>query len=68
MAEETEVEISPTDVFQQQEKTIQTLVDVMSSQQGQVVFAPAAPAAPAKAPNYLLYAGIAVAAIYLLKK
>jgi len=72
MAEETtETEPTQTDIFQQQKKTIDTLVDVLAkegvSRPQQVVYStPAAPAA--KPTNYILYAGIAVVIIFLLKK
>lgn len=66
MAEATE-----TDIFQQQKKTIDTLIDVLEKQ-GQaepgVVFAPPAEPAKEKLPNYLMYIGIAIAAIFLFKK
>jgi len=69
MAEDTETEPTQTDIFQQQKKTIDTLVNVLS-QQGtagqQIVYA--TPATPAKAPNYMLYAGVGILAFFLLKK
>ncbi len=67
MAEE--IEPTETDIFQQQQKVITTLEDVIrnkSNQPQQIIYA--SPAAPAKkAPNYLLYAGIGLAAYLSLK-
>lgn len=70
MAEETVLEPTQTDIFQQQKKTIDTLVKVLAEQGAgqpqQVVYAAAAE--PAKAPNYLVYLGVGVLAILLFKK
>lgn len=69
MAEE-QLEPTQTDIFQQQKKTIDTLVQVLAEQgagQPQVVYAAAAE--PAKtAPNYLIYLAVGVLAILLFKK
>lgn len=70
MAEE-QLEPTQTDIFQQQKKTIDTLVQVLAEQGAgqpqQVVYA--APAEPAKkAPNYLIYLAVGVLAILLFKK
>lgn len=69
MAEE-QLEPTQTDIFQQQKKTIDTLVQVLAEQgigqPQQVVYA--APAEPAKAPNYLIYLAVGVLAILLFKK
>ena len=72
MAEEEQLEPTQTDIFQQQKKTIDTLVQVLAeqgvAQPPQVVYA-AAPAEPAKkAPNYLIYLAVGVLAILLFKK
>jgi len=69
MPEDTEP--TQTDIFQQQKKTIDTLVGILAEQgigqPQQVVYA--APAAePAKAPNYLIYLAVGVVAILLFKK
>lgn len=68
MAEENQA--TETDIFQQQKKTIDTLIDVLERQGGQpvqpVYVSPPAPAA--KPPNYLLYAGLAIGAIFLFKR
>jgi len=69
MAEETELEPTETDIFQQQKKTIDTLVQILAEQgvgQPQTVYA--APAEPAKSPNYLVYLAVGVLAILLFKK
>lgn len=69
MAEDTEP--TQTDIFQQQKKTIDTLVQVLAEQgvgqPQQVVYAAAAEPA-AKAPNYLIYLAVGVLAILLFKK
>ena len=68
--ENTETEPTQTDIFQQQKKTIDTLVNILAeqgSQPQQIVYA--APAEQqAKPPNYLLYIGIGILAILLFKK
>ena len=67
MAEETTV--TETDIFQQQKKTIDTLVDVLSqqsAQQQQPVYV--TPQQQEKSPNYVLYIGLAIAAMFFLKK
>ncbi len=71
MAEATE-----TDIFEQQKKTIDTLINVLdkqgSAQPQQIVYSQPAAAEPtASPPNYMLYvaaAGIVVVLIVLLKK
>lgn len=73
MAEETEpAEVTMTDVFQQQQKTIETLVDVFkqqgSTQPQQIIYASPTEAPKKAAPNYLLWIGIAVAVFTLFKK
>ncbi len=58
-----------TDIFQQQKKTIDTLVNVLDRQvsaQLQPVYVSGP--AQAKPINYLLYAGIAIFAFMFLKK
>ncbi len=70
MPEENNNETTETDIFQQQKKTIDTLIEVLErqgGQQAQPVYL-SAPAQPAKPTNYLLYAGLAIAAIILFKK
>ena len=69
--ETTETEPTQTDIFQQQKKTIDTLVDVLErqgvGQPQQIIYA--TPAEPVKkSPNYLLYIGIGLAAFVLLGK
>ena len=69
--ENNETELTKTDIFQQQKKTIDTLVNILAeqgvAQPQQVVYA--APAEPAKkAPNYLIYLAVGVLAILLFKK
>lgn len=75
MAEnENDIEPTETDIFQQQKKTIDTLVQVLAEQgvaqpqlPPQVVYAAAAE--PAKeAPNYLTYLAVGVLAILFFKK
>lgn len=69
MPEDTE--LTQTDIFQQQKKTIDTLVQVLAeqgvSQPQQIVYGP--PAEPAeKPPNYLIYLAVGVLAILFFKK
>ncbi len=68
--ENNETETTETDIFQQQKKTIDTLIEVLEKQGGQqvqpVYVSPPAPAA--KPPNYLMYAGLVLGAIILFKK
>ena len=70
MAEETEP--TQTDIFQQQKKTIDTLVEVLqrqgSTQPQQIIYASPAEAPEKPTPNYLLWIGIAVAVFILFKK
>ena len=66
--ENNDAEPTETDIFQQQKKTIDTLIQVLEKQGGPqqpVYVSPPAPAA--KPPNYLLYAGLAIGAIILFK-
>ncbi len=69
MAEETTA--TETDIFMQQKKVIDTLVNEFARQsqaQTQPVYV-SPPAPPAqKSPNYILYAGLAIVAIFLFKK
>lgn len=72
--EEEQLEVTETDIFQQQKKTIDTLVQVLAGQgvaqpqpPPQVVYAAAAEPAK-KAPNYLIYLAVGVLAILLFKK
>jgi len=71
MANEEETEPTKTDIFQQQKKTIDTLVDVLeregASRPQQIVYSTPAPP-PAKPTNYLLYVVIAAVAVILLRK
>jgi len=69
MAETEEVNISPTDVYQQQEKTINTLIDVLQTPQAsQVVYAQPAPEpGKASAPNYIMWIAIGVVGFFVLK-
>ena len=71
MAEEDK-EPTETDIFQQQVKTIDTLIDVLESDKGrsqpqQIIYATPA-ARKEKAPNYILWIGIGIGAFLLLKK
>lgn len=67
--ENNETETTETDIFQQQKKTIDTLIDVLEKQGGpQVQPVYVSPPAPtAKPPNYILYIGLAIGAIILFK-
>jgi len=69
-SEATDQEVTKTDIYKQQESTILLLQDVLRKQaeEGpqQIVYATAEPE-PKAAPNYLLYIGIAVVAIILLR-
>ncbi len=68
MAEETTE--TKTDIYMQQKKTIDTLIDVLEKQGGgqpqQIVYA--TPSQSKKTPNYLLYAAAGLAAIILFRK
>lgn len=67
--ENNENQATETDIFQQQKKTIDTLIEVLDRQGGQPaqpVYL-ASPEPPAKPPNYLLYIGLAIAAFILFK-
>ena len=68
---ETTPETTQTDIFQQQQATIELLQDVLrkqpSAQPQQIVYATPAEPQQKQAPNYLLYAGLAIAAIWFLK-
>ena len=70
MAEETEP--TQTDIFQQQKKTIDTLIDVLekqgSTQPQQIIYAQTEQAEKKKAPNYLLWIGIAIISFILFKR
>ena len=72
MAEENNNEkATQTDIFQQQKKVIDTLVDELARQAGQpsqIVYASPAQQTEKKAPNYLLYIGLAAGAYILLKR
>jgi len=67
--ENNDNQATETDIFQQQKKTIDTLIEVLERREGQlaqpVYVSPPAPAA--KPPNYLLYIGLAIAAFFLFK-
>ncbi len=57
-----------TDIFQQQKKTIDTLIEVLEKQGGEQQPVYVSPPAPtAKPPNYLLYIGLAIGAFILFK-
>ena len=58
-----------TDIFQQQSKTIELLYDVLQRQSGttQQPTYVTAPQQTKPAPNYLLYAAIAIGGFFLLK-
>lgn len=64
-------ETTKTDIYKQQESTILMLQDVLRKQAEQIpqqiVYAQQ-PEPVKKPPNYLLYAGLAIVAIILLKK
>ena len=71
MADETEP--TQTDIFEQQKKTIDTLITVLekqgvSGQPQQIVYAQPAQEPEKKPPNYLLYAGIGLVAVILFMK
>jgi hypothetical protein len=61
-----------TDIFQQQKKTIDTLIDVLAKQgtgQPQIVYTqPAAEESKQAAPNYVLYIVLGIVGIILLFK
>ncbi len=58
-----------TDIFQQQKKTIDTLVNVLQEQTQQVTQPVYVSPAPAQStPNYVLYIGLAIAAMFFFKK
>jgi len=68
MAEE---ETTQTDIFQQQKKTIDTLINVLekqgaSGQPQQIIYAQRTQEPEKKTPNYLLYAGIGIGVIALV--
>lgn len=69
MAEDTEP--TQTDIFQQQKKTIDTLVEVLqrqgSEQPQQIIYASPAEPPEKPAPNYLLWIGIAIVIFVLFK-
>lgn len=72
MAEETTT--TETDIFQQQKKTIDTLIDVLQKQgvyeqqPSQIVYASPSQEPEKKTPNYLLYIGIGILIFILVKK
>ena len=72
MAEENNNEVEPTetDIFQQQKKTIDTLIEVLERQGGQQVqpVYVSQAAQTTKPPNYLLYVGLAIAGILIFVK
>lgn len=67
-----ETEPTQTDIFQQQKKTIDTLIDVLQKQKTtqpqQVIYAQTAQPEKKKTPNYLLYIAIGIVIIYLARK
>ena len=68
---ETENVTTNTDIFQQQKKTIDTLIEVLDrrgSQQAETVYVRSQPVIEKKSPNYLLYGGLALAALFMFKK
>ena len=71
MADETDkTEPTQTDIFKQQEKTIDLLYDVLQSKtisQPQTVYAAPAPAAKPQT-NYVLYIGLGLLAYLALRK
>jgi len=70
MAEE-ENQTTETDIFQQQKKTIDTLIDVLAKQGGpgaQPVFLQPAAEPQTKSPNYLLYIAIGAVGLLLFTK
>ncbi len=69
MAEETETtDATETDIFKQQEKTIDLLYDVLQAKIGQQpAISYVSPATPdSRPPNYIAYAGAALIVIYVL--
>ena len=66
-----ETEPTQTDIFQQQKKTIDTLIDVLERQGAgppqQMVFAAPAPKSEKKTPDYLKWIAIAAVMFFLLK-
>lgn len=72
MAEENNDSLeTQTDIFMQQKKVIDTLVNELARQSGQpsqIVYATPSAQPERKTPNYLIYAAIAVTAIFLFKK
>jgi len=73
MAEEENENIeTETDIFQQQKKTIDTLINVLEQQgggpAGQPVYVSQPQAQQEKTPNYILWAAIGLVAFMLLKK
>jgi len=71
MAEESTTEATQTDIFMQQKKVIDTLVNELA-RQGNIQAQPVYVSPPAEqkqdSPNYVLYAGLALAAILFFKK
>jgi hypothetical protein len=67
-----ESEATETDIFQQQKKTIDTLIDVLAKQgtgQPQIIYTqPAAEEPKQAAPNYILYIVLGIVAIILIFK
>ena len=71
---ESEEDIQPTetDIFQQQKKTIDTLIDVLEKDQGgsapQQIYYSQAASPQQKPPNYIMWIGIGIAVFLLLRK
>ncbi|MBW8003346.1 MAG: hypothetical protein FVQ80_15255 [Planctomycetes bacterium] len=63
--------VTETDIFQQQKKTIDTLINVLETQpatlQPQYIYATPAPAQK-QSPNYLLWAGLGLLLFLTVKK
>lgn len=67
--EENGTEATETDIFKQQEQTINLLYDVLQKQQSapkQPTYVTQAQATKA-APNYMMYIGIGIAVLWFLK-
>ena len=71
MADENNDTETQTDIFQQQKKTIDTLIDVLErqgSQQPQTVYVAQDAEKQKPTPNYLVYAAVGLGLILFFKK
>ena len=71
MAETTKNGTTETDIFQQQKKTIDTLINVLEQQGAQppqIVYAQQPQTAEQQPKNYILYIGLGILAFLILRK